>query len=354
MSETDKTEQNSKIIKLFEELDTEDKTNGFLLENSMNKDPAKRFLAYCIKLGVIPQKSTNINDVINKIKPEYFEIAKKLYEDNTISPLDKLPKSDSATVKADIKRSYFLFNNYCKHYQVKNYEKEYEKGKEIPYRILVALAHSESQLSYTQGYDRYLFIAYTLALKFVEYVGLKTEDAESLAYLLTRKLLVVADFHNVLENPAVYDGFSFLDEKLEKYCPNTFKLLKKSGFSAFNYSMRWRLLFFSDEHEIDGALLIWDHFLMNMDNIDECFACVGASHVRQVKVTDDFTAVEKIQKFKNWNERKIVSEATLMQQGKPVDSAFSAKGIIISLSLLVLVAATFYVYKNRFNLSFKQ
>ncbi|EAY16718.1 hypothetical protein TVAG_067230 [Trichomonas vaginalis G3] len=337
------------ISKLLEPFDSMEAVDKFLEEESLKKDPITRFLAYLLKTQVISiDQKKNAKQLVDLI-PEYIKTTKEYFGEDFESPLLKIAKRDRPTVEADIKRSYFLFVNSCKHYDVKDYKK-YPDGKTIPSRALATLAISDDKLSYTQGYDRYFFISYALSLKFCEKVGLDFIFAEALAYYLTKPLIINASFNDLLENPGTYEGFSLLDEQIKKYCPNTYKVLSKGHLSAFNYAMRWRLLFFSDEHEIDGALLIWDYFLLHMDDTDQFFGYIGAAHVHQVEVDDDFTAVEKLQKFRDWDECKIIQDTKLMAAGKRLRSRNSGRRIFMLVSIIVLLSAAAYVYTKRFDI----
>lgn len=341
-----------RISELLKPFDSMKSVDGFLKDAKLNKDPIKRFLAYLLKLNVISLDSDSNSLQIIDMIPNYFQISKEIFGENYETPLEKINKADKFTIEGDIKRCYILLVNYCKHFGISDF-KQYPEGKLIPERILAAIAILHPDLAYLQGYDRFLLISYSLSLKFCEKIGIESIYAEAFAYNLALSLITNADLRKIIENPGTYEGFDILEDKVQKYCPNTYKILSKGNIPAFTYSMRWRLLFFSDEHEVNGTLLIWDNMLLRMSDLEYYFGCIGAAHVLQVEIKDDFSAVEKIQKFRDWDVVKIVNDADLIEDGKDLPASSNGRKIVIAVSILALAAASVYAYSKGRNVVHK-
>ena len=351
VSQSPKQDVADKIDLLKTQVTKLDQADDFLSKIDLKKDNISRLFAYLLKLSIIKDGKKTIGEQIVQLNEDYLESAKKLLENNFDSPLSKVQKSSANTITADIKRSLFWFEDACKIFGV---EKSLTKGAdEIAKRILCMIELTDEKLKYTQGFDRYVFLMYALSLYFVMKADIDKKYAETLSFHLAISLIKLSDPNQILDDPIGYDGFEKIDGLMEKHCPKTFAILNEAGQSAFHFALRWRLILFCDEHEANATLLIWDALLVHMKKLDEFFTYLACAHAAQVPIKDSFSIVEDIQRYRKWNNTKIIEDARIYSGDQTMISLVRKRKIKnISLSFLlfafvfIAILSVFYYIQN--------
>ena len=314
----------------------------FLKQNTLQKNNISRLIAYLFKLGLL-KEDNQIGSTINKLKKTYFTLTELYLQDNFDSPLEKIDKSSKATILADVKRSLLWFEDACVLLGVENIYQN--NASQIVYRILSMIELTNKELSYIQGFDRYVFLTYTLALYFVQKSKINIKYAEALSYHMSVKLLLNSRPDILLNDPNSFRAFKKIDRLINNFLPKTMRILKENEFSSFHFAIRWRLILFCDEHDANGTFLIWD-FLLQYPNVDDFFCELACAHVKQVPIKDSFSAVETIQRFKNWDNTKIIQDA-LTYKKKFHSQKFSYLMIIVIIFCFIILLFSFYNQLSR-------
>ena len=316
-----------KIFRLNEYIYNKNDLIQYLKEINLNKSLISRFFCWFISLNII--KINNFSEDIINIYHNYIDLLNKYFGENINEPL-KLIKTDVSTIKADISRSIFLFKKNCNKL---NIEKNFIENSElIGIRILSLLTLSPPNFIYTQGFDRYMFNSYILCLNFVIKANLPLSFVEALSFYLTKSLLELSNINEILDNINIsLEYFEKLNFLILKKILNLFNSLKLLDQNSFHFALRWRLLLFSDEHDIFSIFLIWDQFILNKNNLNNYFYELSINHLKQIQFNNN-SIIENIQRNKNWNINKLL---------------IKNKNYNIFKHLLILLIILFIYYKYR-------
>ena len=347
------TEENiaDKIDSLKSQVKELKQANDFLNKIDLKKDNISRLYAYLFKLSIINDGRKSIGVQIVQLRDDYFKLMNK-FIDGSETPLSKIKKRSRNTINADITRSLFWFEDSCKILGVKN--ELFKNAGDIAKRILSMIELTDEKLSYTQGFDRYVFLMYALSLYFAMRADVDIQYAEALSFYLAKALIKLSDPNKILDDPLACDSFKKIDSLMEKHCPKTFAVLQHADQSSFHFAIRWRLILFCDEHDASATLLLWDNFLVHMDKIDEYFTYLACAHVIQVPITEPYMQVETIQRFRKWNNTKIIEDARVYSGDQATIALIKKrkiKKVSISLGLMMLVvaataSAVYYIYQS--------
>ena len=301
----------------------------FLNNAELKKDNIDRLCAWLLVLKVVPEVTPK---ALAKLCQEYDQLKEKLLE-NQEKPLEGLPSRERSVIKADIARSTHWFKSIVEELGLP--EKATSDGVLHAYRILATLSLNDKYYEYTQGYDRYLYVGYTLGLVLVQKTKLTHEFAEAMSFHLCLKMIKLASVADILDNmkkPQVL--FDSLDLLVKKYVPQSAKLLAEMGHGSFHYAMKWRILFFADEHNLEDILLLWDMLFLRNPEVDEYWKYLALGHVRQVEPDSNSFMVERLQKYKDWDTIELVNFAN-----KTYFVRKNRRGMMIVFAMLLLVVA---------------
>lgn len=322
---------------------TRDDVVKFLRDFRPDKKPIKRFFAWLIAFDLIPINFSNAQKEIHKLIAKYGQQASELLGDNYKQPLEALDPSESCVIDNDIKRSIFWFNDNCTNLKIS--EDLYQNAEVILHRILVLISLMDSDLSYTQGFDRFTMVMYSLALVWVQSCGLPLVFAECITFFGTHKMLQLVDMKSILDNPDQYEGFTILDQYAEQFAPSKYQILSSSGQSGLVYSIKWRLILFCDDHNLNEVLLIWDQFISRQtDSIDPFYwAALAFAHLDQVAFNSKEMPVESIVHYKNWNIKKLLTTAYEVDNNKyQANKKHTNHRLLIFVLLIVMLAIILY------------
>jgi hypothetical protein len=271
----------------------------FLLRVAIDKNPTDRLLAWVFSFF-------NHGD-ISKLHSDYQCLITRFYP-NPTRPLEQLPREPRHTITVDLQRSLRWFCTAASELELK-----------LPstptyslhaHRILASLVIADPFYAYTQGYDRFMLVTYLLSLLFTTESHMSPDIAESVSFHLTSKLLRIVNASSLLGHRLERETvFRYYDELVETSMPELQAKIARNGFSSFHYALKWRLLFFTDEHSLQETFAIWDAIIALRDSFDEFFGDLMLAHLGQVTIGDEMSIIQQIQQWRNWDCERLLRES---------------------------------------------
>lgn len=302
----------------------------FLSSSSFDKKSNLRILSWLFSLRIIhfPFDYKEINSL------------RRSYQTDYLDKFLKSPSNDEKPIKQDLDRTISWFKKLIKNNNISVRKNLPQLAYDSSYRILSILSLSDSFYRYLQGYDRYVFIFLILG-----YDALKKSDnfVEALAFYLMRAFL---KFFNpsrfTINREFGLNFFYVLDAKIASARPDIAQLFKHYQVSSLHYAVRWALLSFADEHNLQEIFLLWDHILVNqnkyLDYISEL--CVG--HVIQIEPVKSEHIIQTIQAKENWDVVKAIHYA----DSHLVNTNPTLK-ILLLIGYIILLLVTFYYLSSK-------
>ena len=275
-----------------------EEVDNFLKNVDVNKDNALRYLAYLYKTNILTGFE-NVGNSLAQLIADYYSAVNRIYGDEEY-PLEPLkPMREDIIIEKDIPRSFPYFCVTCQSLGIK--EENFKDRDYCAKRLLAMASLSDNDtLSYTQGFDRWMFNAYALALYFCQFYELDIDFAEALASQLTQKLLYIVGINEILKHPTEYEPFDIIDAKIYKVRQDIADILclQTGSSNSLLYSLKWRLIFFADDFESKNVLVVWDQLLLHQDDIDHFFFSLVMAQIKEVNLTDSSLIAELIQNQK--------------------------------------------------------
>ncbi|KAH0786764.1 hypothetical protein GPJ56_009293 [Histomonas meleagridis] len=173
----------------------------------------------------------------------------------------------------------------------------------------------QNDYSYTQGYDRFLWISLSVSLVFANNFNFPILFAESIAYQLLIKLIQIGNYNDFLNLDSFNEYFDDLSSIISSKAPMISNKLSENGVSPFFYALKWRLILFADIHETFDILQLWDNMFLHIDNFELYFKYLCVAHLKQIQSYDEEEDLaEVIQSYKNWNLEDIIDDANEMME----------------------------------------
>jgi hypothetical protein len=168
---------------------------------------------------------------------------------------------------------------------------------------------------YYQGADRFLWICYVVAL-----AGGPAESAEALTFHLTKATLDAAHTHGFPHTRDIEPELRVLDRRIEREAPAVAAELATFHHTAFHYATRWMLLWFADEHDLQGIFAIWDNVIGVVGRSPRALRAylyaLAVAHVAEVPVPrDGVPMLQAIQQHRDWNVQRILTRAGDSENG---------------------------------------
>jgi hypothetical protein len=267
------------------------------LEGHHPKDFTLRLISWLMVLHLIPESQSSIPAGFTDIIMEYSH--------PSCPPVASPSEESLSMIECDIPRSTGWFVGLARSSSLP--QQYYVDGEGIARRILRRLA-STPDFVYYQGFDRYVLIASLVSLHFSAAQGLPASIGEAVAFSLSRSLLQAANLPQYLGETAC-PSFSVIDSALGGVRPDLDRQLKDFHATALCYASGWKLVWFADEHSVDGILQIWDNILARLDVLPSYLNRLSLAHLHQVEVPEGMLALEGIQRYTNWNVSQIIEKA---------------------------------------------
>ena len=330
------------VYKLSGSIFTFEDVTEFLSSLDVGKDNAKRFICWLISFGLLSVYHGKWEDDLYRLYERYWETVRARIADQE-DPTKDLKAASATVIQCDLMRGIHWFRMLAGELALSEF---YTHDAELrATRVLAALSLSVDGFSYCQGYDRYVFLTYLLALDCCSQTGLKPQFAEALTFFLADRFIKMTHIAHYLENPALTEQhFERMDKVMARVAPETMRLLQDVQQGSIHFALRWELLLFADEYDVRPLLLLWDHVLLRKDTYDRYLFGLCVAHVKQVPVAGpDEMMIEKIQQFKNWDIQKILVDAPrYAEMDKPsiwrhIDKNKVRLAILLSLLALVVI-----------------
>ena len=297
-----------------------------------------------VLLNIIPDDRLKAAAMVQEIFEEYLKMVKQNFDDK--SPLKVVPKREGQTIKVDIVRSIKWFYDFS---EKQGLTKEQTKNAdEHVKRILSLLSILNKELSYLQGFDRYVFITFFLGLNFTIKFKLCDKVAEAFSYYLSKKLLMLAKPYLILSDQPL-EHFKELDKLLEENFPEKFQIFKDIKMTSFTFALRWKLLLFCDEHDVNETMLIWDSIILKQDVFTIYLNNLCVEHFKQVKINEK-SPVECVQKYKNWDTNEIVKNANISTERLMKAKTKSSNIYIVAFIVLFVAFLVSFYFKDKINM----
>ncbi|KAH0794543.1 hypothetical protein GPJ56_001568 [Histomonas meleagridis] len=309
----------------------------FLNNITFDKNPIDRLASWMIFLDIFNPDKEKFSDCLKRIKEDYTNLLNKKLGNDWNNHAKNVPEKDLMTIKADIERSMKWFIEKAGSVGIKDIDSE--EAEKLFKRVLDMLYHYDSYYSYYQSYDRYVYITYLITLQSNFNDQLLQE---SITFYLTQRILKIIALPELFERIKSNEEplFSQIDKNLNKILPDKYRKISEAGGNAFQYSLKWRILIFSEEHTVGQIYLIWDNVFTRLNDFAEYFACLTYAHLAQVDLDDDEQSpIEIIQKNEKWDGKSLVKYAT-NKYNEIVGNR--RKRTYIALAMLGLVIAAFY------------
>lgn len=323
------------VYKLSGAYFTMDDVNSFLSRMDVNKDNSSRFICWMISYHILSPDHDKWATELYNLYQRYGKIIEAHIPDPD-RPLQYVQSNSGTVIQCDLMRGINWFNLMANELKLSEFYTSDAEHRIT--RILCALSLSAHNFSYCQGYDRYMFVVYLLALDFCSQSALPPQFAESVTYFLGNEFIKMTEISAYLENPVkTEEHFLELDSAISAVIPDTMALLTQVQQGSIHFALRWELLLFADEYDIRPLMLLWDQILYMKDRYRDFLFGLCIAHAKQVPLAlPDEIMIEKIQQFKSWNVQTIISDAfTYMHRTKSVVKPIDQKKFVLVIAMFL-------------------
>jgi hypothetical protein len=297
------------VAQLNASIFTESEATNFLLKLAFDKNNISRLFAWLRLFNLIPEHRTAVPAAVAGLHESYLALVAKELKDPE-APLEKLKPKDANVIRADIGRSIRWFHKIAAGALADGLPPDATVTLHA-YRILTLISLLGEDYTYTQGFDRYLFVTYLLGLVFTTAGKLPPAVAESLSYHLTAAILPLPDVNSVLNESDKSKAVNArIDERVAIAAPDLTRQLRGADLRSYHYALRWRLLFFTDEHKWPNIPLIWDAIFARREFVDDIFTELAVAHMAQIPAGPDVSALQRIQQYRDWDVERLLRDAT--------------------------------------------
>lgn len=281
----------------------------FLLTDSAKKNPIDRLISYLIYLKIIVPNRSKWSQSLLKATDMYYDHLKFYFEKSQDDPLAIVSTKTETALRTDITKAMPYFKSIDPSFGL-----DLSKKIDIEFRIsriFAVLEREHPEIQYTQGYDKYGYIYFALALRFCQQGNLPLEFAEAIAYHLVCSTLSLIPMARLLDNQKeLVKHFNDLDKILLNYDRPKYNLLSSKGVSILLFGVKFELLLFADEHDIESTLRIWDQIFGRLESYNYMINAFTIAHTHQIKIPENcINALDEIKKFKNWNVDQLITDA---------------------------------------------
>jgi hypothetical protein len=263
------------------------------LSTSFPKNATLRLIAWLFALKLVPDRCDIASALIKLVQ---------LYHQPPTHP----PSADSSSmIDLDVPRIAGWFSSLAT--SVGLPDSYLPDLADLARRILLMLA-TDPSFVYYQGYDRYVIVSCLACLQFTASHQLAVSIGEALAFSISKAVIKAANVPQYV-HPDARSIFEPLDRRARPIRPDIYADLDPHGLSAVYYAHRWKLLWFADEHEAPGILLIWDNILAHLDTLDAYLDELCLAHLRQIVLPPGSGALEVVQRFRDWKVERAIEDA---------------------------------------------
>jgi hypothetical protein len=239
---------------------------------------------------------------------EYVQLIQSRIPDPS-RPLAALDPNTSFIIECDIRRGVHAFNKMVDSLQLSP-----ELNADVILRAhrVFAVMNMSKNLSFTQGYDRYWFIAFAVCLDACSEFKLGAQFAEALSFHLTYSFLSLVRITKLLDHPNDTERyFQNMDIEMLKVAPRIMGPLQFNRQGSIHFALRWQLLLFADEYDIRPLLVLWDNIFHRPHNeFSEFLFSLCIAHIQQVPMAGQGEyMIAHIQTYRSWDVDRVVEDA---------------------------------------------
>ena len=273
-------------------------STAFLRSQNIHKDCSNRLICWLVLLRLVDE--SDIQGSVVELVASYRGIVE---EKEGVG----LPAKEERQIVMDVTRTSHWFERLRQDTCVG--ESDAAGVERHAIRILRMLSHAAG-LEYIQGYDRYVLVTYLLALEYTASHGLDADVAECLSFFLSRELLLLAQPKFYLTAKGLEEAAQ-MDDVFRAAVPETWAQIEAMNHSAVDFTLRWKLALFADEHSILGIWYLWDNIILNQGRFKKYLEALCVAHVMQVPVQGltGNLVFQKIQQYKDWDEVQLCNVA---------------------------------------------
>ena len=309
----------------------------FLKKVDLRKSPVDRCIAWLIRLGALPRYYNLWPQTLyhtirsDRSKLDYFLRGSK---DAIPTALDE---KDRKQIISDVERASPIFRKIAKDLDIEDsLISDVDRITGVSHdtfvfrvvRVICFMISGSPQFHYLQGYERFTFVSYALALKFAVSVGLSFIEAEAISGVILRRIIQIVDFSSLLQmDTFMFQHFADLDAYLKRYNPKFISCLSRSNMSSVDFASNWAFVLFADNHDPLDLLLIWDYIILYREQYNVFFNALVSAHLMQVEYFDEpGQLISSIQCKKKWDIYKLLNDA-VEQLNEPFLTPQSITGI---------------------------
>ena len=305
----------------------------YLKNISNEKDPSKRLISWLLAFNLISDDLSSWPEQFEKIYTTYKQRLNHYCPEESVNSVDAISPNLDSIIPRDLKRSISVYEIYLQelHLDSSLFSDYFFKF----HRIFLIMSKENGEYQYIQGQDRYLYFIITFTTQFFE--KLKISDQlwiESVSSCLFQTFCEKIPYDKIVLNPSeMNDLFFRLSEFLSQKDSN---LAKKVTIKPDQYALNWFLSLFSEQHSNSESLVIFDHLLLHLQNLDEYMFALSVSHLKQVgSVT--FQNITTLINKNTWNMDEIFSVADNLLSG---EISVSSKQDSLDFTTIALIGVT--------------
>lgn len=301
-----------------------------LEKRNLDKDNLIRIFSWLYEFNILSSLPRQWPREIESKHLEYEKIKRNFGE---LEEFD----DERVVLKNDLERSLQWFNNLREYYSLPVIY--YQKGFNVGMTVFYILKHNDNE-EYIQGYDRFFFVAYLMGALYD--VAFKTNCIESISYFLTKNFvnICLARQYTSYTASEFESAFSKIDDIIKVHYTKIHRHLDNPSSSSFATS--WFFVFFADvyEGEIEKLLLIWDHIILNKNELEEYLSALTIAHVKQIARTFDprleYSLTEFILDKKDYNVIDIINDS-YNNDSLSVGYVFKFVSGVVVLAIIVII-----------------
>lgn len=289
-----------------------DDARKFLLTDNHGKNMVDRLISYLICLKIISPLRPKWSESLLIAVDMYYSSLKYYFKDDYKNALRIVSTKSESIMSVDFPRTLGWFNEMAPTIGAE-ISKEIDV-LEIISRIFAILEREHPELQYTQGFDRYAYSFFAMALSFCQKGSLPIEFGEAITYHLVCNTISLLPMTKLLDDQQkLMEHFDRLDKVLMNYDYQKYKLLTDFNASILFFGVRFEMLLFADEHSFEETLRIWDQIFGRLESYEYMINAFTLAHVHQAKIEDDCPNVlESILHNQKWDVDKLILDANAL------------------------------------------
>ena len=318
---------------------------NYLRDISNDKEPSQRVVSWLLALDLLKGDLNTWPKQFSNIYTTYKQRLNHYCPEDTINSVEEISKNLESIIPRDLKRSIGVYEKSLQEIQLdsslfSNYFFKF-------HRIFLIMSKESSDYQYIQGQDRYLYFIIIFVTQFFERLEISDQLwIESISSSIFQAFCEKIPYDKIVLDPSeMRDLFSRLSDFIAEKDP---KLSKNVTIKPDQYALNWFLSLFSEQHSNPESLVIFDHLLLHLEDLDEYMFSLSLAHLKQVGSVS-FQNITNLLNKRIWDMKAIFSIADNLSSSEIVDSQNSKEKIctvlLVALASLSLFLICHGVYR---------